>query len=155
MQCCYFLLPKTGFLLLLCDRKRHMYVMVLFHLMVVARVMVLVSIMSPMHRSLGHWAPEGHKGGVKRPVGPPSAWTQGKDRWAGVLPMRKHSSCVQVSRTRTSTKSFAWHQDLGFFQVRKIIRVVILPTTTNNIVIITTTTTWSTAMMVFPFTEAS
>ena len=44
---------------------------------------------------------------------------------SGVLPMREHPSRVQVSRTRTSTKSPSRHQDLGFIQVaRIIIRIV-------------------------------
>ena len=39
--------------------------------------------------------------------------------------MRKHPPCVQVSRTRASPKSSARYQDLGFFQVtRIIIRIV-------------------------------
>ena len=39
--------------------------------------------------------------------------------------MREHPSCVQVSRTRASTKSSARYQDLGFFQVTRItIRIV-------------------------------
>ena len=56
----------------------------------------------------------------------------------GLLPMREHPPSIQISGARATPKSFAGHQDLGFFQVSTLSTNIVMIMITNIILIMIT-----------------